>query len=73
MSKYRKSGKSGARHSLNSAESGSREKSFHPAYGAMRGLVRIMPGTDLTAPADLEWADRLCEESGPRKELRPAK
>jgi hypothetical protein len=35
------------------------EKPFHPLYGAMQGLVRIMPGTDLTQPADPEWADRL--------------
>jgi len=40
------------------AQSGS-EKPFHPAYGAMQGLIRIMPGTDLTQPADPEWADRL--------------
>src|SRR5580692_2313984 len=35
------------------------ETPFHPLYGAMQGLVRIMPGTDLTQPADPEWADRL--------------
>jgi len=61
MSKYRKSGKSDTRHSPTNAVSGSREKSFHPAYGAMRGLIRIVPGTDLTEPADPEWAHRLCE------------
>ena len=38
--------------------------SFHPAYGAMQGLIRIMPGTDLTQPADPEWADRLDAEYG---------
>src|ERR1700728_821716 len=38
------------------------EKPFHPAYGMMQGLVRIMPGTDLTQPADPEWADRLDAE-----------
>jgi hypothetical protein len=27
----------------------------HPLLGAMKGLVRIMPGTDLTEPADPEW------------------
>jgi hypothetical protein len=41
------------------------EKRFHPAYGYMQGLVRIMPGTDLTQPADPEWADRLDAEYGP--------
>ena len=43
------------------------EKSFHPAYGFMKGLVRIMPGTDLTQPADPEWADRLDALYGPQK------
>lgn len=28
----------------------------HPALGAMRGLVRIEPGIDLTHPADPDWA-----------------
>jgi len=27
----------------------------HPLLGAMKGLVRIMPGTDLTEPADPAW------------------
>jgi hypothetical protein len=44
---------------------GNEEKPFHPAYGMMKGLVRIMPGTDLTQPADPEWADRLDAEYGP--------
>lgn len=43
------------------------EKPFHPAYGFMKGLVRIMPGTDLTQPADPDWADRLDAEYGPEK------
>jgi hypothetical protein len=43
------------------------EKPFHPAYGMMKGLVRIMPGTDLTQPADPEWADRLDAEYGPER------
>ena len=33
----------------------------------MQGLIRIMPGTDLTQPADPEWADRLDAEYGPEK------
>jgi len=41
------------------------ETPFHPAYGAMKGLIRIMPGTDLTQPADPEWADRLDAAYGP--------
>jgi hypothetical protein len=43
------------------------EKPFHPAYGAMKGLIRIMPGTDLTQPADPEWADRLDAQYGKEK------
>ncbi len=27
----------------------------HPMFGALKGLVRIAPGTDLTAPADPDW------------------
>jgi hypothetical protein len=35
---------------------------IHPAFGALKGMVRIMPGTDLTKPADPDWgqiADEL--------------
>jgi len=44
-----------------------REKPFHPAYGFMQGLVRIMPGTDLTEPADPQWAARLDADYGAAK------
>jgi hypothetical protein len=27
----------------------------HPLFGALKGLMRIMPGTDLTRPADPDW------------------
>ena len=27
----------------------------HPLLGALKGLVQIMPGTDLTQPADPDW------------------
>lgn len=43
------------------------EGAFHPAYGMMQGLLRVMPGTDLTQPADPDWADRLDAEYGPQK------
>ncbi len=46
------------------------ERPFHPLYGYMQGLIRIMPGTDLTQPADPEWADRLDAEFGPQKRER---
>lgn len=28
---------------------------IHPAFGALKGMVRVMPGTDLTRPADPGW------------------
>lgn len=43
------------------------EKPFHPAYGFMKGLIRIVTGTDVTQPADPDWADRLDAEYGPEK------
>jgi hypothetical protein len=30
----------------------------HPAFGALKGLIHIAPGVDLTEPADPEWGDR---------------
>jgi len=27
----------------------------HPLLGALKGLLRVMPGTDLTKPADPHW------------------
>jgi hypothetical protein len=30
----------------------------HPLIGALKGWIRIMPGTDLTQPADPEWGER---------------
>ena len=27
----------------------------HPAFGALKGLIRISPGVDLTEPADPDW------------------
>lgn len=49
------------------ADEAAGEKPFHPLYGYMQGLVRIMPGTDLTQPADPEWAARIEAEYGPEK------
>ena len=54
-------------HAAHQAAQSAGEKPFHPAYGAMKGLIRIMPGTDLTQPADPQWADRLDALSGKRK------
>jgi hypothetical protein len=30
----------------------------HPLIGALKGWIRIAPGTDLTQPADPEWGER---------------
>jgi hypothetical protein len=27
----------------------------HPLLGALKGLIHVMPGTDLTKPADPDW------------------
>lgn len=50
-----------------SGEGPQQEAPFHPAYGAMKGLVRVMPGTDLTQPADPDWAARLDAQYGKEK------
>lgn len=52
------------------AAGGTDDEFVHPAYGAMKGLIRVMPGVDLTEPADPEWADRLDAEYGPEKRER---
>jgi hypothetical protein len=38
----------------------------HPAFGALKGLIRIRPGVDLTGPADPEWADLIDKKYGPK-------
>ena len=58
MAKYRKKPKPAK------PEHSSPEKPFHPAWGAMKGLMRVVPGTDLTQPADPELADYLDEKYG---------
>ena len=30
----------------------------HPLLGALKGLLRVMPGTDLTKPADPSWGEK---------------
>jgi hypothetical protein len=39
----------------------------HPGWGALKGMIRIAPGVDLTEPAFPEWADLLDEKYGPEK------
>jgi len=43
------------------------DKLIHPAWGAMKGMIRIMPGVDVTQPADPDWADYLDKKYGPEK------
>jgi hypothetical protein len=31
----------------------------HPAFGALKGMVTVAPGVDLTEPADPEWGEIL--------------
>jgi hypothetical protein len=52
---------------LASPEGAQQETPFHPLYGAMKGLIRILPGTDLTQAVDPEWADRLDQKFGETK------
>ena len=40
---------------------------IHPAWGAMKGMIRIMPGVDITQPADPDLADYLDAKYGPEK------
>ena len=37
----------------------------HPARGALKGMIHIPPGVDLTEPADTEWADLVDGKYGP--------
>jgi hypothetical protein len=37
----------------------------HPAFGALKGMIHIPPGVDLTEPADPEWADLQDKKYGP--------
>ena len=40
---------------VSAGESSAREGNYHPLAGALKGLMRIAPGTDLTKPADPDW------------------
>jgi hypothetical protein len=46
-------------HRVRAARMSSESPRHHPALGAMKGLIRIVPGTDLTQPADPEWGASL--------------
>jgi hypothetical protein len=38
----------------------------HPIFGALKDITRLVPGVDLTEPADSEWADLLDKKYGPQ-------
>jgi hypothetical protein len=38
----------------------------HPIFGALKDITRLVPGVDLTEPADPEWADLLDKKYGPQ-------
>lgn len=37
------------------ADGESRQKPYHPLFGALKGLMQIPPDLDLTEPADPDW------------------
>ena len=39
----------------------------HPARGALKGMIKIAPGVDLTQPADPELADYYDQKYGPER------
>ncbi len=42
----------------------------HPLIGCLKGLITVAPGTDLTEPADPDWADMLDNDDEGRKGRR---
>lgn len=38
----------------------------HPIFGALKDITRLVPGVDLTEPADPEWADLVDRKYGPQ-------
>jgi len=38
----------------------------HPIFGAMKDITRLVPGVDLTEPADPGWADLVDRKYGPQ-------
>lgn len=47
---------------------GTKSPRRNPLFGFMAGTFTIAPGTDLTAPADVEWADMAWGKSSPGRE-----
>jgi hypothetical protein len=50
----------GRRYSASDSEPpGSPPTCRHPLYGALKGYIRLVAGTDLTEPVDPEWGERI--------------
>lgn len=58
---FRRAGQSHASAATPSTMKGNR----HPIFGALKDITRLVPGVDLTEPADPEWADRVDQKYGP--------
>jgi hypothetical protein len=46
--------------------SGAKKGERHPIFGALKDITRLVPGVDLTEPADPEWADLVDRKYGPQ-------
>jgi hypothetical protein len=44
------------------AEAGMKKHGRHPAFGALKGMITILPGVDLTKPAFEDWKSLYDEE-----------
>jgi hypothetical protein len=55
---FRKVPDKGTHHRVDSIKRAAVSKR-HPMYGALKGLVCVAPGTDLTEPADPEWGKNV--------------
>jgi hypothetical protein len=43
----------------NETQNGKHNNCRHPIWGALKGHIRLVAGTDLTKPADPEWGERV--------------
>jgi hypothetical protein len=51
--------------SLPLAAAATKKGERHPIFGALKDITRLVPGVDLTEPADPEWADLADKKYGP--------
>jgi hypothetical protein len=62
---FRQRGKAGAE-KISAAPAQPKRGERHPAFGALKGLIIIREGVDLTEPADPGWADLIDKKYGPK-------